>query len=145
MVHIETHPRVLVHTESGRLTLADTVLPPMEARRRLQKAFSDEEELELSDILEPIDPRNVKNVVTENLEYVLRREGMLSKDMHPYISEGGYDYDLYGDAQSSGHVSGIFGILRKGGDEVATGAFHGTITFDPPELVDLTVWITQVW
>jgi hypothetical protein len=135
----------MVRTETGKLPIELAVLPPTKARLRLQKAFGEEDEWELHDILEPVNRRNVKGVVVENIEYVLRREKALSKDMQVYISEGGYSYDLYGDEQMHGYFRGMFGILGKRGGEIATGEVHGTISFDPPELVDLTVWITQVW
>lgn len=94
---------------------------------------------ELGDILEPVSDQTVKRVVTENIKYLMKREGLLSRDMTVVIPEGAYDYTLKGDELSDlGRFSGGFDVHAREGI-IASGNVVGTIA---PDLLDIEVQIT---
>ena len=122
-------------------------MTPETARANLREAAEEEAEYELDDIIEVVTPQTVKQVVQNNIEFVLRREELLSSDMRVIIAEGAYDYDLAGseDKNELGHFGGDFTVFDGQHNPVAGGDAIGTIAFDPPELLDLNVRVMEVF
>jgi len=109
----------------------------------MQEAIKAEEAEYEMEVLEEVNHQTVVQVVTRNVEYLLKQEELLSEDMRVIIPAGAYDYDLVSDENQSGHFGGDFEIFLE--DKiVAYGNVVGTITFEPPELVDISVELNEV-
>ena len=94
---------------------------------------------ELDDILEEVTGSTVKRVVTENVEYELKRKGLMKEGQRVVIPEGGYDYNL----DDQGGVSGNWELFDRDQNTVlAQGSVVGSISAG--ELLFINTNITQV-
>ena len=110
---------------------------------KLKKAKGDENSMELYDVMQPIDFRNDRQVLTENIEYTLKREKLLPKGYSVIVPVGGIvDHSPESD-RGTGHVQGDFELFAPDMNTiVAYGTAYGSIAMG--ELLDLTTEITQV-
>jgi hypothetical protein len=101
-----------------------------EALKNLDDAYMRAKEFELSDIDQRVTPQNIKHKVAKNVEFLLRREKLISPDMHVIIPEGGYGW-FAGRDPTEGYFSGTFEVFWDADTIVATGGVHGGIIAGP--------------
>lgn len=115
---------------------------------KLRKAARDREEHELSDIFDDIDSVNVRDVIAENVRFVLVREGFIPPDKDPasgawsvIVPVGGDSFRPEDpDAGEFGNASGMFEVFL-GNRIIAYGEASGTVVAE--QLLDLDLWMTE--
>jgi len=123
--------------------------------------MSEELEFELTDILEDVNPQNVKKVIADNVVYLLKREhkrGYVNfpKGFTVIIPEGAYDYSIVGNLDLGLHSRRFLDKRNKSEDEheFFEGDFeifsspntidrygHVLGTISAGSLLEITVWL----
>ena len=115
----------------------------MNITTKLRKAKGDENSMELYDIMQPIDFRNDRQVLAENVEYTLKREKLLPRGYSVLIPVGGIVEHRQETGRETGFIQGDFEIFAPDMDTiVAYGTTYGSIMAG--ELMELTTEITEV-
>jgi len=106
---------------------------------KLKQAINNEDEYELHDIFEYVNHQNIKQVVTNNILYILKREKLVAKSWSVVIPEGAYDYKL---AKDDVRFGGDFEIFS---DPMTIVAYGSVVTDgDNNNIIRMEINITRV-